>query len=175
MINLLPDSQKVLIRKEYRLRVLVVTLLFMLSTIVLTGLLLLPSYLLVFYKTKTAEKSVASVQAAEDAKEYSERLQAAKQAAAMIKPENKVIAPTDIIALVIKHKSKPISITSITYQRKEENKLVVRVEGKAGTRQDLVKFKDGIESDPFVQMVDLPVSSFAQNTNIEFSLHISLK
>src|SRR5690242_11031805 len=54
MINLLPDNQKKLIYKEYRIRLHVVVLAFLLSLVGISVLLLLPSYFLTLYRAQLA-------------------------------------------------------------------------------------------------------------------------
>jgi hypothetical protein len=173
MINLLPDSQKELVRKEYKLRVLVVTLIFTLSSVGLAIMLLAPSLIMMLYRSNASEKSARTIVPSQEAQEFSEKLKMAKQVATMLKPETSGKTPTEVITLIVQHKNPEIAITNISYGN-ENDTLTATVHGKAKARKDLVALKEGLEAESSIASVNLPVSSFAQNTNIEFSLNITL-
>ncbi len=154
---------------------MVVALIFILSSVILAGLLLVPSYFLTILKSNAAEKVVQSVKVSEGSEETSEKIQYAKHIATMLKPSDVKIMPIEIISLITKHKGAQTKITSITYIRNEKNEIITTVRGEAKTRQDLVRFKDNLEGESKIAAAALPVSSFAQNTDIEFALTISLQ
>lgn len=176
MINLLPTTEKNSIRKEYRLRVIatILTGLLIISSIAL--ILFIPPYILTLYKNRAAENIISKAPTSEgDQADFSERLTIAQDAVAILKPDTKTLLPTESIAFVMKHKTASIKITSLAYDKRNNEPEVIRVVGIAKTRQTLVEFTNALRSEARVASIDLPVSSFAQDTNISFEFNINTR
>lgn len=174
MINLLPDTEKEFIRKEYRLRVIAVILTFILVTILIGGILLIPSYVLTVYKAKVAENSSRAA-AGKTEVSSTEKLQIAQKAVTILKPEEVLFQPSTIIALLFKTKNSGISIISISYSKKGKDPLKVNVIGVATTRQALVDFMTAVKAEQGIVSADIPVATFAKDTNIPFTMTITTK
>ncbi len=176
MINLLPDQEKNIIRKEYRLRVIAVILVGILITAILTIVFLLPSYILVLYKNKVAEQFVNKTPTTEvDEEDFVATLRKAKISAQVLRPGPAVLTMTRVIEIINTTKTSNISITSMTYNKGADTPPTIDIIGKAKTRQSLVNFTQSLQKSQPIASVDLPVSSFAKDTDIPFSIAIKTK
>lgn len=178
MINLLPDNNKKAIHAEYKLRLHIVWLTFI--VIVLGGsiILLVPSYFLSLYKSKAAEFRVitkpSEAQAA-DRVALEAKMRDTKLTIRALGGAKATTKPSSSITLITKNKPTTISITEIIYSVTEENKSVTTVRGLAKTRQALLDFTTALRKETGVEKVDLPVSNFAKDTNIPFSFEVTAK
>jgi hypothetical protein len=173
MINLLPDSEKVAIHKEYRLRIFVIILWMLLALIILAALLLSPSYVLSVYQRSAAGNAVPP--ATEEQQEYQalvKKLKASKVTLGALKPQVVPMTPTHIIELLTKNKTSQNTINSIQYSFSPPNTLSVTVRGIAKNRQSLIDLKTNLEKEEGIDHVELPVSNLAKDANIEFSFDI---
>ena len=174
MINLLPHDQKLLVLKEYKLRRIAVVFGSFLSVIILADVLLVPSFVLVFYKARvsstTAAPVAATAQDATDQKAFQAQLQSDRQIIASVKSDKKMV-PSKAISFILNNKKSDITILSINYSVTDTG-YAVSVRGIASTRESLRNFSDALQNEEGVTSVKLPVSSFAENSNIGFSIDI---
>ncbi len=95
--------------------------------------------------------------------------------ALILKPDTPMLAVTNIIDIINKNKTSRIILTSISYSKLTAEVPIIGVVGIARNRQSLVSFTQELERDEHIVSVDLPVSSFAKETDIPFSLNIKIK
>jgi hypothetical protein len=173
MINLLPDSEKASIYKEYRLRLLAVSLLMLLALIILAGVLLSPSYVLSMYQRRIGESTVSPATA--EQQEYTDlvkKIKASKLTLGALKPQAVHMTPTRIIEILTKHKTSQNTITDIQYNFLPPDIVTVTVKGVAKNRQTLIDLKSSLEKEEGITHIELPVSNLAKDANIEFSFDI---
>ncbi len=177
MINLLPQKEKALITKEYHLRRLALYLEMVLALAVVAALLLLPSYVLSLYKKNAAEQSYVQppMTNQEENKELLSRANKGKAALSALVPEQPAKMPVELVTLITSLKTEDNTITSIKYTFKPPQSFEGVVTGIAANRQSLVAFKNALEAVPGLDKVELPVSNFAKDSNISFSLTIRNK
>ncbi|MBA3550845.1 hypothetical protein H0W32_01390 [Patescibacteria group bacterium] len=176
MINLLPDSEKNVIRKEYRLRVIAVVFVGIFLTALVTIIFLLPSYILVVFKNMTSEQLMNKAPTTKvDQEDFVATLRKAKMAALILKPNPTVVTMTDVVGIINKNKTSNIAISSISYSKDNSVSPSIDIIGIAKTRQSLVGFTQLLQKEEQIALVDLPVSSFAKDTDIPFSIAIKIK
>lgn len=177
MINLLPQKEKTLIIKEYHLRRLALYLAMALALVVVAGVLLLPSYVLSLYKKNAAESSYIRppVTNPEESKELLSRVNKGKAALLALEPEQPSKMPIELVTMITSLKTDENRINSIKYTFKPPQSFEVMVTGVAKNRQSLISFKNALEAVPGLDEVELPVSNFAKDSNIKFSLTIRNK
>ena len=177
MINLLPDTEKYVIRKEYNRRFLALSLGAVFTIIVIALILLIPSYILTLYKRSVAENLLTRVPPAStiDQTDFTEKIAMAKRLAMVLRPEPVSFLPTDYITYITNHKSGDIQVVSISYNKKDKELPHVHIIGVAKTRQSLVDFTNVLKAEPHTASVDLPVSSFAEEGDIRFDIDITTK
>ncbi len=176
MINLLPDSEKAAIHKEYRLRLFVVVLYMLLALFALAALLLSPSYVLSMYQRRATQNAVPPASA--EQKEYADlvkKLKAHKVMLGALKPQDVPMTPTRIIEVLTKNKTSQNTITYIQYNFTPPNTLSVTVRGIAKNRQSLIDLKASLEKEEGIAHVELPVSNLAKEANIQFNFEIQTK
>lgn len=172
MFNLLPQEHQRDIRKEYihRRRTL---FFFILCFVFVSGFItLLPSYVLSVQK----ENEVLTLEAKDDNVQTADILKLNKSVTELKANASLVITDTpkklvhEIFAEILGKASSNISIKSLLYRKQGADPLEVSVVGVAKTREGLLSFAKALESIPSFSHVDVPVSNFAKDKNIEFSL-----
>ena len=76
--------------------------------------------------------------------------------------------PTGYILKALELKTKNVSIGSITYSKKDDNKKEIVLEGVALTRSDLIVFSRHVKSSGWATTSDIPLSNLASDRNIPF-------
>jgi hypothetical protein len=178
MINLLPEKEKIALRKEYRLRFIIVAEWMLLIVILGAAVLMAPSYLLSYSKRKSTE-SIYSKPATEKQQEYIElnrKITSGKALISLLKPVKPPLVVSDLIAVVTKHHVKnAISVTDIFYAFTEPSTTKIQVRGIAKTRQNLIDFKSALEQEPSIEKADFPVANLAKDSNIDFTLTLTIR
>lgn len=178
LTNLLPPSRTRRIRHGYLLRLLTVALLLGAFVVVVHGLLLLPAYLHVSAEVRerteerarlTAntgtpeERAVQSrIEALRGDISHLSRLGETPTASAVL--ERVLLVPNDGVGVQGIAYSAPISATST-------GRMVLS--GTAATRESLRSYVSALEEVPGVGEVELPISAYAKETAIPFSITLT--
>jgi Tfp pilus assembly protein PilN len=178
MINLLPDNEKKNVNDQYRLRRLVLWLLGVLAIFIMIIVLMVPLYIIARYKSSAAVAAgqipaLAMVTSEEAA--LQREVENSKLLLEILKPDTTTIVPSDIIPVLIKDQTDQNAITSIIFSIEPQSTSTIQVRGIAKTRESLSAFTKALEKEPFITKVDVPVSNFAKDANIEFSFTITAK
>jgi len=178
MLNILPKEQKNVLKKEYQLRRIVVWLGLVFVSLAVSLVLILPSYLVYRIKARDVRTELersrklleADFQSGDVAGETTRAIKNTEE----LKP---FTAKTSVYSLLKIFESKPntvrISEISFLSQGVEASKLLVR--GIAADRESLTSFARALESRPEFGSIDLPVSNFAKERSIDFSMTITIK
>ncbi len=175
MINLLPDDHKKLLHDEYKIRVQIVALIFCSIIVGISIALLVPSYFLSVFKAQAATGKAGVQQTAKETKDRANLEVQLKDQKALIKAlavKNISTNPSHLFELITKNKPSTISIIEMRYAIEETTKFVINVRGIAPTRQSLVDFTTALRKESLVEKLDLPVSNFAKDSNIDFNFSI---
>lgn len=176
--TLLPEKERNILKREYRIR-LAIFLLFFMSCSVLIGILaLIPSYILSYSQEKVALNDIEKLQKSRKNSGVDVLLKELSQAskiATKIKNSTKDSSPSKLIALIVSYKNQGITIDSFDIVSSQTaTSTMVNIRGKASTRDLLIKFKERLISDGSVLKVDLPVSDLVKNRDIQYNMKISL-
>ncbi len=175
MINLLPEQEKGLLHKEYKFRLFAVSLSMLFFLLLFAVVLIVPSFVFSVYKLRAAEGTSSATVNAELQKRHADllaRVRKAKSALMVLKSEEVKIMPTDVVSTIVAAKTDRNTITSIAYTRKEGAVFKATVKGVAENRQSLLEFTNALENKEAVGSVNLPVSNFAKENNIEFTFEV---
>ena len=176
MINLLPPEEKNRIQKEYKRRVLAVYLFFAGGALTIGLILLLPSYLLANVVERDAKAEVAALQNSSESSEREEinsKLLLTKERLRAITAEEDRMDLYTTIDRIAEQSPGSIELTSFSYTKGQgEDPSVLLLGGLADTREGLLSFTKTLEDDELFDEVILPVSSLAQDKDIEFSIEI---
>ena len=173
--TLLPATERRALRREYRVRVLIV-LCFMAS---LAGLIGIGSLFPTFMRASLEEQSTLSVIAS---------LKKVKDDSGMTKIEGELADDEALLAALEKHIGTALlssvvedaisargslQLTSFSLNRASTSTVVVVLQGTAQTRDALLAFKSRLESRVPGTKVELPISELAKSSDIPFSLRVT--
>lgn len=175
MINLIPPDARTRITTEYWARVVTVWLFLLAVAAVLAGAFLLPSYVLVTSQVRSfaveAEAAKASVAHSDGTARV---LVIAGDQARLLREGEQMRRFTDLMAAVSAAAGAGIDIREYSFSRAAGVVTPVQVGGVAATRQSLAVFRDALRAEPTFAAVDLPISNFAKDRDIEFSLSLTI-
>lgn len=175
--TLLPLHDRIALRREYYIRVLIVFC-FMISVALLIGVVsLLPT----FIKTVNAEKdaknfeiTTAKEPANQDLKTVQLKVVNSLTLLESLKKDDNTPRLSDLIQGVLSMRE-GLRFNSFSAAKNGTTTFTMSLQGVASTRNDLLAFKNNFESMAPENKIDLPVSSLAKSTNIQFSLQLKEK
>lgn len=187
MIDLLPSSEKIAIRKEYRLRVLTVCFVALSFALLATVASFLPTYL---YTLSRYEAFLTESQS----DETQSRISQMKEMETTVRDTNKKIEALkgvgatmhvkDVVFEILESKSPGLVITALSYdiggnvskKGKEDiiNSATINITGKSSDRAALLAFKETLSQKQEFGTVDLPISNLVKDTDIGFSINLSV-
>lgn len=178
MSNLLPTEAKKTIKKESHLRVAVVALFLLAALLLVSVVWLVPAYILSANKYNVTEGELVALKneieqlqpddPKEEIDDINEKLGVLKGG-----PFTEHYA-YDLITDIIEKKNEDIQITNIFYD-KTNTEIKVLLRGNALNRESLSSFVSEIEKNKLYSRVDLPISNFVKETNLEFSLNVYIE
>lgn len=175
--TLLPLHERIVLRREYYIRALVV-LFFMLA---LAGLLGLSALIPAFNRASEIAGSAREAVSLLKKNKADSGLMALQQE--MIRSQSNLdslntgigaVKASDFISGLIKTKGS-LRFTSISLGQISSSTATASIRGIAPTRESLLAFKSRFENLTPGNKVDLPVSTLSKSANIEFSLRLTQK
>lgn len=176
MINLIPPEAKERIRSEYRVRAAALWLFALSAAAVIFAVALLPAQVLI--GTQSSSFSGPETESSNSVVEKVSAtgiLSSANEQARLVVENSSLqnfLPVTDMVFSAAT--TSEVVVTGYEFSRVEGNIAPVRVTGQAPTRTALAAFRDTLLSDSRVSQIDLPISNFAKNRDIEFSLLLTL-
>ncbi len=175
--TLLPLPERIVLRREYLVRVLIV-LCFVLSLAILVSIAsLFPAFIRASVGFDAAKNEAAAVTKnpndANLAKIQAEMVKSLSLLAMLSEQEDSAKI-SDLINGIVNMRD-DIKLTSISASKESSTTLAVNLQGIAPTRDALLLFKKRFESATPGNKVDLPVSELAKSTDIRFSLQLVKK
>lgn len=173
MFNLLPQTEKETIRREYRFRLVIVALGLTFVTLLIAGILLVPSVLLSSQKEEAAERRFeVLMKSVEKGKteELDKTLLEAKALLGLLPHEAPLVLLHELLLNIVSAKTNRISLGNFSLADAGEGKQRVDLSGVAKDRTALVAFVKSLEQSGLFEKVEVPISNFAKDTDIEFSI-----
>lgn len=175
MINLIPNEEKKKIRKDFYMRVVIVSFFVLGLSILVSNIMLIPA---LFYAS--LEKDIANTNLGLNQSELNLNLDDNKKDLISV-IENKIstikksqaskfLVSERIIMPVLNKKNEGIKINSIDLSFDNNGDRKINLKGKASSREKLLSFKKSFSQDINFKNVDLPISNFVKSTDIEFNL-----
>ena len=186
MMNLLPLIEKKKVRMEYRLRFAVVFFSALALLVFANAILLVPSYIRAFSKHSLVEQQFAAaagspeIQKARDLaeKDTTTKIREINKKLNLFvsekKEESLPLIPSEVFRKIIGLRPSAIKIFGITYDVTLERERFVVV-GRSVDRESLAAFMEALKKDKVFTSVELPISSYAKSTNIDFSITLERK
>ncbi len=175
--NVLPEGKKLLLKKEYRLRVLSVILFGVGFLFLLGAAMLAPSVLSVLSKERLFSSQKATLETLKQTlaqNDPSGELAAAKELLQNLNTESAHQSPSSLLRRILDAKAAGIALSSFTYDVSSAKPVLV-LTGVAAARADLLAFQDSLKKIDVFETVNVPVGLLAKDTNITFDLTISGK
>lgn len=178
MFNLLPENIKNKIRKEYFLRRVMVVFMFLIFIGAAFLIFLFPSWIVSVYKERGLSSQAESTNQSSLIAEMKEITSDVNKINAELKTideslEYKKIVP--FINIILSKRARSIYINELTYTSDGPKKATIKLEGISSTRVSLLSFVKSLEETKSFKVVDLPISNFAKDRNINFSISLTIE
>lgn len=175
MINLIPQSGRSWIIREYWTRVIAVWLFLFGTGCLLVAALLMPTYVLIHSQINTLAESVDNTEDKVATFDMSagELVSASNQAAVLI-GEGTTTPTTWYIEKLENSSGSAVSIRSFEINRPEWHGGYITLSGEAQTRQALADFRDRLTKDGIFSEANLPIGNLIKDKDILFSMQITI-
>lgn len=180
MINLIPIEEKKQIRKDFYNRFLVVFFI-MLSVLVVILLITVLPYYFISLENKISTNKELDAQKNEIMPEIDQKaLVSIKDLDAKLSllneaRKNDYTFSQKVINEIVSQKISGIKINKFFYENNSLEGKKVNITGIAQSREQLLLFRQNLESDLMFKDVNLPISNFVKGRNIEFNLNLISK
>jgi len=177
LTNLLPRDRVRTLRFEYFLRLATVALLGLTGLVVVCGVLLFPSYLFIGIEVSTRQAQIerlGSTSANADEIAAASRLAALGDSTAYLATLAKQPSASAALKNVLLVPHPGITLSGFTFAPpKDTGDGSMTVSGVSATRDALRSYSLALRSVPTVDAADLPVSAYAKDSNIPFTITLS--
>lgn len=181
MLHLLPDYHKEKVISEYKGRVLTIFSIGIFILMLISSIFLIPVYLathgrfaVVDVQKKALEVEIKASENTNDAEKVKELVSAVDVLRDRVLLEH----PSDIFARILVNKPKGVLITGFIYtppsNHASTDLSVVDISGLAVNRSSLAAFSDSLKKDKVFTSVFIPISSFAKDKDIQFTVKLTV-
>jgi len=176
MINLLPLEEKKKVRGEYFARLTITGLFFLLATLAIAMVFLISSYVSLNTEESTARERLEAYasEEAQDAKEFDQVIKDTNKKLEILQGDDRSKRIYDEVFGVIIGSKGAVRITGLTYEKDKTDIKRVRLAGISPDRESLLAFTNILEQENLFTNVEVPVSNFVKEHDIEFSMEITL-
>ena len=177
LTNLLPPERRRAAKRDYFFRVATVAISALTCVVVGSGVLLIPSYLYVNQQIQVSQarsKDIDTQLASIKGQEASTRMATISGDADYLTRLSGIPTASAVFRAVLGVPRAGITLTGFTFtppQTKDDGKMTLT--GIASTREALRTYNDALTALPFVSNVDLPISSYAKDSVIPFTITLT--
>lgn len=178
LTNLLsPERQRNLFR-EHILRMCVVAVVFVIVLTLVFAILLFPTYVFLSKSYAIKESRLAGIESAvssADGTAFSARLSALSGDVEVLAKLGSARSVSEIIRTVLAVPHSGVALSGLTYAPAAgKNSGVLTVSGTATSRDSLRNYQMALQSAPFSTSAILPVSAYAKDSDITFTITVTL-
>lgn len=178
LTNLLPPERQRALARAYLLHLGVIIALLITALTIVTSLLLLPTYVFLAQSTTAKQAHLANIESilsSADEKTLSARLAALSSDAALLTALGKIPSASAIVRSALLVSRPGITLSGFTYAPSVgKSSGTFAISGIAATRDALRAYQLALQRASFAVAADLPVSAYAQNTDITFTITVTL-
>jgi hypothetical protein len=177
MFNLLPDNLRKKIKFEYRLRLVVIVLVSIIITQIFFLIMLFPSWLISLGKEKEIAlqtKNIDKLSTDSKVKEVNSTVQLINTRLEAINSVLEYPEITPLINGILSKKTSSIHIKEIAYISSNKTEGEVILAGTSSTRESLTSFVKKLEDSKLFNSVNLPISNFTKDKNLDFSISMAI-
>lgn len=174
--NLLPEERVRAFRQLYFLRIAVVSLLLASGVIIVHGVLLLPTYLYLSGAVQERTLALASLSdtlAGSEEQEIQARVAALSEDAAYLARLAETPKASAAVSAVMALPRPGVTLTGFSFAPSASGGATMALTGQASTRETLRAYEDTLKAASFVKTVDLPISAYAKERDIGFTVMLS--
>jgi Tfp pilus assembly protein PilN len=177
LTNLLPTSRIRAFRRGYFLRVAALACMLLTGLVIVHGLLLVPSYLYAHTEEKREATQLAGLNASlqtSEEKQVQTRLTQLSANVAYLNTLASSTAASAALRAVLAVPRTGITLSGFTFAPAAGSQPgTMEISGMAATRDSLRAYALALGQLPFVSNADLPISAYAQDNNIPFSISLT--
>ncbi len=179
LTNLLPLERQRTLTREYFMRLGIISIVLVNVLVLIAALLLSPTYVFLS-KSMSAEQTrlatIESTLAATNGSEFSSRLSALMSDATILLALADAPSASATIREVLAVSRPGITLAGLVYTpaATEASSGTLAVSGTAATRETLRNYQLALQGAPFARAAVLPVSAYAKDSNIGFTISITL-
>jgi hypothetical protein len=176
--NLMPPERQRSLSRDYTIRLSVLALWFIATLAVVAGILTIPTYVYLTHSAEAKQTQLTAIEAKSSATNEANlttRLAALSHSAEALSKLGKSASVSSIIRTALAIPRSGIAISGLAYTPltgKTPSSLTIT--GTAATRDALRNYQIAIQNTSFAKAADLPVSAYAKDSNIPFSISITL-
>lgn len=178
MFNLIPENLRNKIITDYRLRLVIVVITFLVFFQLVFLVLLFPSWLVSFYKEKDIDRRNDEMNiflSNLNVGSTTSYVKLLNQKLNIINDSLEYPEFVPIIKNVLSKKTSSIRLGGLLYTVNTPTSGSLVVKGVSDSRESLVSYVKNLESLEMFKKVDLPISNLAKDKNIDFSITISIE
>ena len=176
-INLLPPERQRQLAREYRLRLGTVVAMAITALTFVAGLLLLPTYVLLAQSALAKRAHLANVEStlsSADEASLSAHLDALSSDADILSALGRTPSASATIRTALGISRPGIALSGFTYTPAGKVPGTLAISGVAATRDALRSYQLALETSSFAAEAALPVSAYAKDANITFTITVTL-
>ena len=177
-INLLPPERRRMLSREYLIRLSIVAVMLATVLAVIAALLLLPAYVFLTTNIVAKEARLANIEStlsSSDEVALSARITALSNDAAALAALEDAPSASASIRTVLAIARPGIILSGLTFSSGVDKKpSVLAVSGRAATRDALRRYQIELQNAPAALSADLPVSAYAKDSDIAFTITMTL-
>src|SRR5574343_1050435 len=170
MINLLPSKEKIVLRQEYKMRLLIVVFFAISILSIIFSIFLAPSYKYSVLKEGIAKKNLELFNSENPdidvEKLNNEIVKTNEKLSFILSKKSNVFVSESVLEKILLLRTTGISFSQISFD--SNSKSVINIFGKAQNRSALKNFKEALGRESAFAVVDLPISNFIKPSDIDF-------
>lgn len=177
LTNLLPPERLRALRRDYFMRLATVGIAALSAVVIGSGALLVPSYLFLNREVRSRETQLHALDeqlVSAQGKQTNMRLSALSDSASYLARLATTSSATAVLRGVLSVPRSGITLNGFTYTppaKATPGKLSLK--GVASTRETLRAYDEALAALPFVTNADLPISAYAQDSDIQFTIALT--
>ena len=180
LTNLLPSERCRILRRDYFVRLGAVIVFLVIVLILAAAVLLLPTFVFLTASKNSLETRLASIEStlsSSDDKALSAQLTALSNSAASLSALADTHSASAIMRAVLAVSRPGITVSHFEYSSASDankNQSTLTISGAAAVRDALRSYQLALQSSSFVRSADLPVSAYAKDADIAFTITVIL-
>ena len=182
LTNLLPEARKELIVREYRFRLGVVVTILLSLLVCVAAVLLVPTYIFLVADVNAKEARLTNIKASLSSGEeatLSKRLAILSSNASSLISLSNTSSVSALVRSVLAIPRPGVTLSGFAHiahtAGSSKTHGALTLSGVAATRDALRNYQLALQGESFVSSAELPVSVYAKDSNIAFTITISLK